>query len=647
MWWNGTAERRRPAERGGCELGERLSRVREPQDFRDWDVPELQALARELRAAIIGATSKTGGHVGASLGAVELFVALHRVFDTPHDRLVVDIGHQAYAHKLLTGRQEAFPRLRQLGGPSGFLKRRESAYDVWEAGHSSTSLSAALGMAVARDLEGKQHHVVALIGDGALTAGIAWEALNQIGHLKTRLIVVLNDNSMSIAPNVGAFSRYLTDLRSRPGYQRAKQDLEALVDAVPVVGGRLRRAGERIKDALRHLVVPGNVFEELGFDYFGPIDGHDLGALLPILERAKVIDGPVLVHVITQKGKGFNPAEQAPLRFHGPGPFDPKTGQMAAGAGHPTYSAVVADTLRAMAREDARIVAITAAMPDSTGVDRFQAEFPRRGFDVGIAEQHATTFAAGLAQEGMRPVFLVYSTFLQRAYDQVVHDVCHQNLPVVFGVDRAGLVGADGATHQGVYDIAYLRAIPNMSIAMGKDEGETRQLMYQALQQSGPVAVRYPRGAGRGVSLDGPLTGLPWGRGEWIRRGRDVTLVGLGPIVYTALEAADQLKARGVEAGVVNARFVKPLDVELLARVAGATGLIVTLEEHVRMGGFGAAVLEWASQTGVGVPVRVLALPDEFIDHGPLPHFLALYGLTAEGIADSVAGWLEPVQKHA
>ncbi|MGC8489074.1 MAG: 1-deoxy-D-xylulose-5-phosphate synthase [Clostridia bacterium] len=423
-------------------MSRRLSQVREPQDFRDWPVSDLEELAGEVRRTIITATSKTGGHVGASLGAVELLIALHRTFDTPRDRLVVDIGHQAYAHKLLTGRQADFGRIRQLGGPSGFLKRRESRYDVWEAGHSSTSLSAALGMAVARDLKGESHNVVALIGDGALTAGIAWEALNQIGHLKTRLIVVVNDNSMSIAPNVGAFSHYLTDLRSRPTYQRAKQDVEVLLEALPVIGGRLKRAGERLKDSLRELVMPRNVFEELGFEYFGPIDGHSLAALLPILERAKAVDGPVVIHAITHKGKGFEPAETAPARFHGPGPFDPKTGQFPSGGGAPTYSAVVAATLREMARTDPRIVAITAAMPDSTGVDKFQEEFPHRGFDVGIAEQHATTFAAGLAAEGMRPVFLVYSTFLQRGYDQVVHDVCHQDLPVVFGVDRAGLVGA-------------------------------------------------------------------------------------------------------------------------------------------------------------------------------------------------------------
>lgn len=629
-------------------MSRRLSQVREPQDFREWSVPALEELAGEVRQAIITATSKTGGHVGASLGAVELFVALHRVFNTPVDRLVVDIGHQAYAHKLLTGRHGEFERIRQLEGPSGFLKRRESPFDIWEAGHSSTSLSAALGMAVARDLKGEPHHVVALIGDGALTAGIAWEALNQIGHLKPRIIVVVNDNSMSIAPNVGAFSHYLTDLRSRPTYQRAKQDVEVLLEALPVIGGRLKRAGERLKDSLRELVMPRNVFEEMGFEYFGPIDGHNLADLLPILERAKAVDGPVVIHAITQKGKGFQPAESSPARFHGPGPFDPKTGKFpAASGGAPSYSAVVASTLREMARTDPRIVAITAAMPDSTGVDKFQEEFPTRGFDVGIAEQHATTFSAGLAAEGMRPVFLVYSTFLQRGYDQVIHDVCHQNLPVVFGVDRAGLVGADGATHQGVYDVAYLRAVPNMAVAMGKDEGETRQLMYQALQHSGPVALRYPRGAGRGADLSAPLTGVPWGRGEWLRRGRDVTLIGFGPIVYSALEAAERLAAEGVEAGVVNARFAKPLDAEILAEAAKKSHLLVTLEEHVRMGGFGDAVLEWAEAHAVRTPIRVLALPDDFIDHGPLPHFLALYGLTPEGIAESVSGWLEPTKKRA
>ncbi|MDA8198322.1 MAG: 1-deoxy-D-xylulose-5-phosphate synthase [Thermaerobacter sp.] len=624
-----------------------LDRVESPADFRGWPVEDLEHLAAEVRQAILHTTSRTGGHVGASLGAVELLLAMHRVFDTPRDQLVIDIGHQAYGHKLVTGRRQDFDQLRQLHGPSGFLKRHESPYDVWEAGHSSTSLSAALGMAVARDLHHESHHVVAMIGDGAMTAGLAWEALNQIGHLRRRLIVVLNDNSMSIAPNVGALSAYLTDLRVRPSYRRLKQDVEMLLRGLPVVGGRLHSAAERVKDGLKHLVLPRNVFEELGFLYLGPLDGHDLGQLIPTLERAATVDGPVLLHVITQKGKGFHPAEAAPAKFHGPGPFDVVSGQFVKKSQPPSYSQVVADTLIAMARDNPQVVAITAAMPDSTGVDRFQAVFPDRAFDVGIAEQHATTFAAGLAVAGMRPAFLVYATFLQRAYDQVVHDVAHQNLPVVFGVDRAGLVGADGATHQGVYDVTYLRTIPNMAVAMGKDEADTRQLLYSAFQQGGPVALRYPRGAGRGVALTEPLVGVPWGRGEWLAHGEDATLVGFGPIVYTALAAAEELGRRGFRVGVVNARFAKPLDEDLLKSAATESGLIVTLEEHVATGGFGASVLEWAEREAVATPVHVLALPDAFIDHGPVEHFLALYGLTPEAVAARVAGWLLPARRRA
>lgn len=629
-------------------MGEWLERVQEPDDFRDWTIGELEHLAEDIRATIVDTTSKTGGHVGASLGAVELMIALHKVFDTPHDRLVIDIGHQAYAHKLVTGRQDTFSALRQLGGPSGFLKRRESPYDIWEAGHSSTGLSAALGMATARDLNHQTYHVVVTIGDGALTAGLAWEALNHAGHLGTRLIVVLNDNSMSIAPNVGAFSRYLTELRSRPAYQRLKQDLESLLHGVPVFGGTMRRAAERIKEGLKHFVLPGNVFEELGFEYFGPIDGHALSDVIPLLERAKAVNGPVLVHVVTQKGKGYHPAEESPGKFHGPGPFDVVSGQIAQSSSPPSYSQVVAETLISLAKTDPRIVAITAAMPDSTGVEAFSKEFPERAFDVGIAEQHATTFAAGLAAAGMRPVFLVYSTFLQRGYDQVIHDVCHQNLPVVFGIDRAGLVGADGATHQGVYDIAFLRTVPNMTIAMGKDEEETRQLMYAALQQDGPAAVRYPRGAGRGVSSSAiPLVGLPWGQGEWLRHGRDVTVIAFGPIVATALQASETLASVGYEVGVINARFAKPLDAALLDQAAKESRLLVTLEEHVRMGGFGSAVVEWAEAAGIGVPVKILALPDEFIDHGPVSHYLDLFGLNAEGIVNKVTEWIDPIRKRA
>ena len=624
-----------------------LDRVESPADFRNWPVEDLEHLAADVRRAILHTTSRTGGHVGASLGAVEILLALHRVFDTPRDQIVIDIGHQAYGHKLVTGRRQAFDQLRQLGGPSGFLKRHESPYDVWEAGHSSTSLSAALGMAVARDLHHESHHVVAMIGDGAMTAGLAWEALNQIGHLRRRIVVVLNDNSMSIAPNVGALSAYLTDLRVRPSYRRLKQDVEMLLKSLPVVGGRLRSAAERVKDGLKHLVLPRNVFEELGFLYLGPLDGHDLGQLIPTLERAATVDGPVLLHVITQKGKGFHPAEAAPAKFHGPGPFDVVSGQFVKKSQPPSYSQVVADTLITMAHENPQVVAITAAMPDSTGVDRFQAVFPDRAFDVGIAEQHATTFAAGLAAAGMRPAFLVYATFLQRAYDQVVHDVAHQNLPVVLGVDRAGLVGADGATHQGVYDVTYLRAIPNMAVAMGKDEEDTRQLLYSAFQQPGPVALRYPRGAGRGVALTNPLVGVPWGTGEWLAHGEDATLVGFGPIVYTALAAAEELGRRGFRVGVVNARFAKPLDEELLKGAARESRLLVTLEEHVATGGFGAAVLEWAERTEVATPVRILALPDAFLDHGPVEHFLAVHGLTPEAVSSRVASWLLPVRRRA
>jgi 1-deoxy-D-xylulose-5-phosphate synthase len=628
-------------------MAEWLDRIQSPRDLKDWDVPDLEHLAQDIRQTIIHTTSQTGGHIGASLGAVEIILALHRVFNSPHDRLVFDIGHQAYAHKLLTGRQAAFSGLRQLDGPSGFLKRRESEHDVWEAGHSSTSLSAALGMAVARDLAHEKHHVVAVVGDGALTAGMAWEALNQAGHLGTRLVVVLNDNSMSIAPNVGALSRYLTALRSRPSYQRLKQDVETVLEAVPIFGTPVLRAAERVKDGLRALVLPGNVFEELGFEYFGPINGHALDDLLPVLERVKSVKGPVLLHVITQKGKGYHPAEKAPDKFHGPGPFDIVSGSIKKSAGPPSYSQVVGRTLAEAGRVNAQIVAITAAMPDSTGLEIFQQEFPDRAFDVGIAEQHATTFAAGLAVAGMRPVFLVYSTFLQRGYDQVIHDVCHQNLPVVFGIDRAGLVGADGATHQGVFDVAFLRTVPNISVAMGKDEAETRLLLAGALEQPGPVAVRYPRGAGRGAALDQPLGSLPWGQAEWLRRGQDVTLVGFGPIVYHALEAADVLQQKGYRVGVLNARFAKPLDVEALRQAATESQMLVTLEEHVRAGGFGSAVLEWAEAEGLRVPVRVLALPDEFIDHGPVGHFLGLYGLTADGIAARVQAWLPPAQKRA
>ena len=584
-----------------------LEGISSPSDFRRFSLSQLEQLAGEIRGQISGTTARTGGHSGASLGAVELILALHDVYKTPDDKVVFDIGHQAYAHKLVTGRMGQFDTIRQLNGLSGFLKRHESAYDVWEAGHAGTSLSGALGMAVARDLSGAEYNVAAVIGDGALTAGMAWEAMNQLGHLRTRMVVVVNDNSMSIAPNVGAFSRYLTDLRTAPGYIRVKQDIESILESLPVFGGPIRRAGERIKDVLHHAVVPGNVFEELGFKYFGPIDGHDLSSLISVLRNAREYPGPVVIHAITQKGKGYRPAEEQPVQFHGPGPFEVASGQMIKKKGPPSYSEVFSRTLVEIARERPDVVAITAAMPDGTKLDYFQAQFPKRYFDVGIAEQHAATFAAGLAMAGLRPVFAVYSTFLQRAYDQVIHDVCHQNLPVLFAVDRAGLVGGDGATHQGVYDIAYLRTVPHIEIAMGKDEAEMRRLIKAALDRPGPVAVRYPRGAGRNVPVDGPIEPIQWGQAEWLFRGHDLTIIALGPMVYRALEVRELLKDSGFDVGVVNARFVKPLDGDALRQAFDDGGFADAgfADEHGVVLGAAAEDLDDALEFAIAADERI------------------------------------------
>ncbi len=624
-----------------------LNAMRLPEDVRKLTITQLEQLAKELRQTIIETTARSGGHIGASLGTVELTLALHRVYNTPHDKLVWDIGHQAYAHKLLTGRLNSFSTIRQLGGISGFLKRRESPFDTWEAGHASTSLSAALGMATARDLTGQDYRVVAVIGDGALTAGMAWEALNQIGHLKTPMVVVVNDNSMSIAPNVGAFSRYLTDLRSAPAYHRLKQEVEGLLDGIPVFGSPIKRTVERLKDLVHFAMVAGNVFEELGFHYFGPVDGHSFDDLIPVLAHARDVQEPVVIHVITQKGKGYRPAEENPGVFHGPGPFEIDSGRFIKSSDAPSYSQVFSETLIQLAEKQSNIVAITAAMPDGTKLDKFAQAYPDRFFDVGIAEQHAATFAAGLALSGMRPVFAVYSTFLQRAYDQLVHDVCHQDLPVVFAVDRAGLVGSDGATHQGVFDVSFLRAIPNLEIAMGKDDAELRGLLAGALERPHPVAVRYPRGSGKGHSLSDPIMPIPWGRAEWSHQGKDLTLITFGPIYYTALAARDILESRGYSVGLVNARFVKPLDVDLLGKVAAKSALLMTVEEHVVAGGFGSAVNEWADGSHIATPIRNEGLPDEFIDHGPVSYFLNLYGLDTDGLVRKAESWITEMKTLA
>lgn len=621
-----------------------LESIGSPKDLRNFSMTQLHRLAGELRQSIIETTSRTGGHIGASLGTVELTLALHKVYDTPYDKLLWDIGHQAYAHKLITGRLEEFNSLRQLGGLSGFLKRRESEYDVWEAGHAATSLSAALGMAAARDLTHASYRVVAVIGDGALTAGMAWEALNQIGHLRTPMVVVVNDNSMSIAPNVGAFSRYLTDLRSAPAYSRLKQEVEGLLEGIPVFGNQIKRSVERLKDLVHYAMLAGNVFEELGFRYFGPLDGHSLDDLIPVLANARDVAEPVIVHVITQKGKGYRPAEEHPGEFHGPGPFDVASGHFIKKIEPPSYSQVFSQTLIEVGRVRPEVVAITAAMPDGTKLDKFGEVFPDRLFDVGIAEQHAATFAAGLALAGMRPVFAVYSTFIQRAYDQVIHDVCHQDLPVVFGVDRAGLVGADGATHQGIFDISFLRTVPNLEIAMGKDEGELRSLVAEALNRPHPVAIRYPRGFGQGIDLSGPIPPIAWGEAEWTHRGEDITLIAFGPIYYTGLAVRKMLMAHNLSVGLVNARFVKPLDTATLEKVAESTRAIMTIEEHALAGGFGSAVNEWANREGIATPIRNEGLPDEFIDHGPVNYFLNLYELDAQGLSRKALAWVEALK---
>ncbi|MDI3299463.1 MAG: 1-deoxy-D-xylulose-5-phosphate synthase [Bacillota bacterium] len=613
-----------------------LDRIRGPEDLKRMELGELRQLAREIRAEIIETVARNGGHLAANLGTVELAVALHKVFSSPRDKILWDVGHQAYPHKLVTGRLGRFPTLRKPGGLSGFLKRSESEHDVWEAGHAGTALSGAIGYATARDLLRQRHKVVAVVGDGALTAGLALEALNNIGQSRSDLIIVLNDNSMSISPNVGALSRYLAAIRTAPGYSRRKQELTDLLEAIPALGPQVARAAERLKMGLKQLLLPGMWFEELGIKYLGPIDGHDLAQLIEVLQDAKRTRGPVLVHAVTEKGHGYAPAEQNPEGFHGPGPFDPRTGRpLPKPAGAPSYTGVFSRTLTRLARERPEVVAITAAMPEGTGLSLFAREFPERFFDVGIAEQHAVTFAAGLALGGLRPVVAIYSTFLQRAVDSIIHDVCHQKLPVVFAIDRAGLVGADGDTHQGAFDLTFLRMVPEMAILVPRDENALQHAVATALDhREGPIAIRYPRGEGVGVPLDPEPVALPFGRAEWLREGKDVALLAVGPAVHEALAAAKLLEGAGVEASVIDARWVKPLDGETLERVATSHRALVTVEPGTALGGFGSAVLEWLSAHGHwGVRTRLLGLPDRFIEHGDPVLQYHQFGLDAAGIA--------------
>ena len=619
-----------------------LSEINSPADLRQLRVEDLQEVADEVRQFIIDTCSRIGGHTGASLGAVELAVAMHYVFDTPDDRLVWDVGHQAYAHKILTGRRDQLRTIKQEGGISGFLRRDESEYDTFGAGHASTSLSAALGMAVARDRKGEDFHVCALIGDSSLAGGMAMEAINQAGHLKSRLIVLLNDNEMSIAPAVGALSRYLNRIKEAQSYQHIKEEIGDALESVPHFGERLRRAAKSFKDAIAAAVLPGALVNELGFKYIGYVDGHNVPMLVRALEEAKKVDdGPVIVHALTTKGKGFPNPEKNYYAYHATGPFDPKTGlpYKSTKPTVPTYTQVFGDTMCELMANDEKIVALTAAMPDGTGVDKVLEKFPTRAFDVGIAEQHAVTFCAGMACEGLKPVAAIYSTFLQRGFDQVIHDVCLQDLNVTFAMDRAGIVGADGPTHHGLLDISFFRGYPNITLMAPKDEGEFRDMILTSIEFPGPAAIRYPRGDGFGVDISSPPKLMEIGKGEIIKQGSDVAILAYGSMVYPSVDAAEQLSRNGIHPTVVNARFVKPLDEELIISLAREHRLIVTVEEAYLAGGFGSAVMELLEARGLQDSVKVvrMGVPDEIVTHGDPKRLLGDYGLNAEGISSKVS----------
>ncbi len=619
-----------------------LNTINSPEDVKKLSEQQLEQLAQEIRQFMISVISKTGGHLAPNLGVVELTLALHRVFSTPKDKLVFDVGHQAYVHKIITGRREQFPTLRQYGGLSGFPKRSESEHDAFGTGHSSTSISAALGMAVARDLQGEDYDVVAVIGDGSMTGGMAFEGLNNAGDLHKRMIVVLNDNEMSISKNVGAMSEYLYQLRTGETYNKIKSDIEGWLKNMEF-GTDVLKAIRRLKGSVKYLMVPSSIFEELGYTYLGPIDGHDLNALQDVFHAAKKIDGPVLVHVLTKKGKGYAPAEESPNKFHGTGPYELETGKKIANPNAPiTYTEVFGNTLTDMAKEDKKIVGITAAMPDGTGLSTFAKAHPDRFFDVGIAEQHAVTAAAGMAAAGLKPVAAIYSTFMQRAYDSVLHDICMQNLHVTMCLDRAGLVGDDGFTHHGVFDYAYLRSMPKMTIMAPKDENELRHMLKTALDFNGPISVRYPRGSGLGVDISGPMEDLLIGKAEVLKEGFDLCFWAIGSMVKPALDAAELLAKEGISAGVVNMRFAKPLDTELLKAHAQRYGKIITLEEGVLAGGVGSAVLEYLNQEELLDKCRVLTLgiPDEFILHGDKALLFKDIGLDTPAIAAKAADFV-------
>ncbi|MGM0688876.1 MAG: 1-deoxy-D-xylulose-5-phosphate synthase [Bacillota bacterium] len=613
-------------------MGDLISSLRLPDDLKNLDADQLIEVAAEIREYMIRTVADNGGHLAASLGVVELAVALHSNYNSPKDRLIWDVGHQSYPHKLLTGRWNQFPTLRQQGGLCGFPKPSESEHDPFLTGHSSTSISAALGLAQARDYKGDDYKVIAVIGDGALTGGMAFEALNHAGHIKANLLVILNDNKMSISSNVGSMSSYLGRIRSDPKYSRLKKDFEQYLSRIPLVGERLINSAERIKGGLKYLVMPGMLFEELGFTYFGPVDGHNINLIKNVLKQADKMNGPVMVHVVTEKGKGYHYAEKSPEAFHGIGPFDLNNGLPLKKKKSLTYTDVFGQALLQISREKPEIVAITAAMTAGTGLKKFSREFPERFYDVGIAEQHGVTLAAALAAGGMRPVVAIYSTFLQRAYDQILHDTCLQKLPVIFAVDRAGIVGEDGETHQGLFDLTYLRTMPNMSIMAPANENELKNMLATAVNyKEGPVAIRYPRDKIVGVEPDKPRV-LPWGKGEVLRQGEDLLIIAAGTVVNAAMEAAEKLFWQGIKSAVINARFVKPLDEDLFLSWASKCQRVITVEENILAGGFGSAIMELFEKKGIFLPLKCLGIDDCFIGQGMRTQILSCCSLDAEGI---------------
>jgi 1-deoxy-D-xylulose-5-phosphate synthase len=615
-----------------------LDSIDTPADVRRLDRAQLPQLAQEIRETIIDTVSKIGGHFGGNLGIVELTLALHYAFDTPRDQIVFDTGHQTYPHKLITGRRDTFDTIRQHNGISGFCKREESEYDVFNAGHASTSISAALGIAVARDFRKEDYRVVAVIGDGALSGGLALEGLNQAGHLKRKLMIVLNDNDMSISTNVGAMSGYLNSIIKGQRYNQMKDLAKGVMDRIPLVGGKLHGLAHDMEQVLKNMVVPGTLFEELGFRYLGPYDGHDLKFLIDLFEEHRDYNGPLLIHVMTKKGSGYKPAEDKPIWSHGVSPFDRASGEVTKSdkPAPPSYTAVFSETLIELAKRDPKIVAITAAMPDGTGLDKFAKALPERMFDVGIAEEHAVTFSGGMATQGMKPIAAIYSTFLQRAFDQVFHDVAIMDLPVVFALDRGGIAGADGPTHHGIYDMAYLRVFPNMICMAPKDENELRHMLKTSFETGHPTSLRYPRGNGYGVAMDAELQSLPIGKGEVLRdpANAQATIFAIGNEVWPAMQAAELLAKEQIEVAVINARFIKPLDDELIKKYCVSGAKIVTVEEGSLAGGFGAAVMERCEQLGItGVQFHRIGIPDEYVHHGAQDVLRAQYDLHAEGIA--------------